>query len=611
MAAFQMPELLVQADMWGPPADAVPEQFKDLPFYRDFSKSAHLGRAADWTAAGEEQQEYRQLMRQNRIDRERAEAGEETDAPAERAEKKRSGGGIFGYSEGDESGFQLVDTSSAHSGSKMKSADKFGGRGRGRGAPWARGRGRGGRGWGQPAPARTGSFAQKKETGVRNDGQSRYGRRWRQRWRGRGGWANMGGWGRQEDDEGVSRPWALVPQDEWDLITQFEIPKLEARRAASLPKVEDLQGFGTLRAFDRSFDRCTTKSSRVLNAQDDTVFPDNLTSSEDPILKEMVGDAPSSGLQIFATAGIVAHLMSTPRSAASWDVIVRRDGNKLFFDKRDDSEELNLLSVHENGVDPPLGPESTALNTEATFINQVFSQQVLLPAQPEEGEEAAPTIVLGGPSPFVSDGEQAASIGYKYRRFQFDVDDQDVSLTVRCEYDACMKRGNDVVPITVKALNESFWAGSEVDDRNKWKRQRDSSIDWRQRVDSQRSAVLAHELKLNANKVAKWMCESVLADTKVIKLGYVSRVSPKNNFNHEVLGVQELAASEFAAHIQFDAPSAWGILQGYISECAKLDNGLYMLLRVPDQGLVHLYKVPSLDGLNQQQEDEDETDFDF
>ncbi len=41
---------------------------------------------------------------------------------------------------------------------------------------------------------------------------------------------------------------------------------------------------------------------------------------------------------MFATDAILATLMCCTRSVNSWDIIVQRVGNKLFFDKRDSSD---------------------------------------------------------------------------------------------------------------------------------------------------------------------------------------------------------------------------------------------------------------------------------
>ena len=44
-------------------------------------------------------------------------------------------------------------------------------------------------------------------------------------------------------------------------------------------------------------------------------------------------------------------------------------------------------------------------------------------------------------------------------------------------------------------------------------------VEWRQKLDSQRGAVLATELKNNSCKLAKWTASSILAGSEYLKLG--------------------------------------------------------------------------------------------
>ncbi len=62
--------------------------------------------------------------------------------------------------------------------------------------------------------------------------------------------------------------------------------------------------------------------------------------------------------------------------------------------------------------------------------------------------------------------------------------------------------------------------------------------DWRKKIESQPGAVLAFETKNNKNKIAKWTAAALLAGADMIKLGYVSRASPRDNTNHVVLATQ-------------------------------------------------------------------------
>lgn len=45
-------------------------------------------------------------------------------------------------------------------------------------------------------------------------------------------------------------------------------------------------------------------------------------------------------------------------------------------------------------------------------------------------------------------------------------------------------------------------------------------VDWRQKLDSQRGAVLATELRNNSCKLAKWTVSSILGGSEYLKLGY-------------------------------------------------------------------------------------------
>ena len=70
-----------------------------------------------------------------------------------------------------------------------------------------------------------------------------------------------------------------------------------------------------------------------------------------------------------------------------------------------------------------------------------------------------------------------------------------------------------------------------------------NGIDWRQKLESQRGAVLATELKNNSAKLAKWTLQATLAGADLIKLGYVSRKNPKASVQHVIIGVTVLVVA--------------------------------------------------------------------
>lgn len=122
---------------------------------------------------------------------------------------------------------------------------------------------------------------------------------------------------------------------------------------------------------------------------------------------------------------------------------------------------------------------------------------------------------------------------FRYRRYEIE---DDVYLVVRCELDATFEtKDGGRAYITTKALNEFDPAIS--------------GVNWRQKLESQRAAVLANELKNNRNKLARWTVQAMLAGADYMKMGYVSRAHAKDNVHHFVLGTTLLRPSEFANQV--------------------------------------------------------------
>lgn len=229
---------------------------------------------------------------------------------------------------------------------------------------------------------------------------------------------------------------------------------------------------------------------------------------------------------MYTTDAILSVLMTAPRSAYSWDIVIVREGNKLFLDKRDGGP-FDTVTVNENASDPPADPtapnpndktavpeaptinSATSLSLEATYINQNFNFQSVVENQ---------AVDFAKPNPFYGpdETEPLASCGYRYRVFDMSVhEDEDMKICVRTEVDAFVpgqgnpRQGQGLV--TIRALNEfdprAPGAGG--------------APDWRSKLDSQRGAVVATEMKNNSCKLAKWTVQSVLAGADLMKIGYV------------------------------------------------------------------------------------------
>lgn len=171
----------------------------------------------------------------------------------------------------------------------------------------------------------------------------------------------------------------------------------------------------------------------------------------------------------------------------------------------------DTITVNENAADPPADSEkettnsATSLALEAMFINTNFAIQVVKDEQ---------YVDLQNPNPFsVEETEQLASAGYLYKLFDLSVhEDEDIKLALRTEVDAFMpgtqpSKGEGLV--TIKALNEFDSKAPGAG----------GAPDWRTKLDSQRGAVVATEMKNNSFKMARWAVQSILAGADLMKLG--------------------------------------------------------------------------------------------
>ncbi len=210
--------------------------------------------------------------------------------------------------------------------------------------------------------------------------------------------------------------------------------------------------------------------------------------------------------------------MCSTRSVYPWDIVIVRQGNKVFLDKRDNAA-LDMVTVNENAADAPLETadgskdginQPPALAEEATYINHNFANQVVL-------ENESKKVEMAHENPFYNAAEETeppASKAYKYRRFDLSTSEEDpMYLVVRTELDAVQRNaisGEDQF-LVVKALNE-------FDNKAQGS---GSALDWRTKLVSQRGAVVATEMKNNSVKLARWTVQSILAKADLMKLGLV------------------------------------------------------------------------------------------
>jgi len=544
-ANFSTPLIQDNPAGWGP--NSIPPQFKDMP-YQPFSKSDRLGKIADWT--GNTYQDRRYMNKYN--------------------SQFGAGGTQYAYyHEEDENSFQLVDTS--------RSLRPMYGRGR-----FFRGRGGNFRGgqqgrWNPNAASKGAQGLQVLSKTQKNKERERQrqARKWQQQQRGRQNYNRHVQLKQRESSVTVRPDWIVLEEMERTQLSKLSLPTVQ--------EPQDLLRCGSMESYDKSYDRVNVKQEKPLK-RIDRIFH-TVTTTDDPIIRKLTRSEEDAN--VFATDAILATLMCCTRSVYSWDIVVQKIQGKIFLDKRDNTE-FDLLTVSETAAEPPQD-EGSSLNSprslalEATFINHNFSQQVL-----KSGEERHK---FEEDNPFAEDEEEGeiASVGYKYRKWDLG---NDIKLVARCEHDAVMTGGNnETLYVNVKALNE-------------WDSKHSGGVDWRQKLDVQRGAVLANELKNNACKLAKWTVQGILAGSDLLKFGYITRFNVKDSARHVVLGTQHFKPHEFASQINLSMDNAWGIVRCIIDMVMKQEDGKYLIVKDPNKNVIRLYDIPQ--GTFESDEDSDE-----
>ncbi|KAH8332339.1 hypothetical protein KR074_001354 [Drosophila pseudoananassae] len=470
------------------------------------------------------------------------------------------------YHEDDDSTFHLVDTSGSRA---LKPYQR--GRFRPNVRNNARAKGRTGRGAGMFGAA--GSMA----GGGTTSGSTKYGK-------GRDSRRNQGRrFGRNAPSR--LRESSVLVRPNWVSLEEIEFPRLLKLVLPNIKDGQDIVTCGSLEYYDKLYDRINLRNERPLLKMDRIVH--TVTTTDDPVIRRL---SKTMG-NVFATDEILATIMCCTRSNYSWDVVIEKLGAKVFLDKRDNGQ-FDLLTVNETSLDPPMDEEGSinsahSLAMEATLINHNFGQQVLRVGEQE------PRFKFEEPNPFEEPGVDLASMGYRYRQWELG---NDLVLVARCKHNGVIQGPNGELQfLSIKALNE-------------WDSKAANSVEWRQKLDTQRGAVLASELRNNSCKLARWTVEAVLAGSDQLKLGYVSRVTPRDHLRHVILGTQQFKPQEFATQINLNMDNAWGILRCLVDLVMKQPDGKYLIVKDPNKPMVRLYDIPenSFDSDAEEEEDSSE-----
>ncbi|EQC34013.1 hypothetical protein SDRG_08230 [Saprolegnia diclina VS20] len=543
MAAYTAPSVSVNGAGWGP--TSLPKQFANIP-YAPFGKSDKLGKAADFIS-----QNNQAIGRPGRFQR-------SNDPSGVNAEFQ------YKHDAVEDLSFQLVDTAKAvRNNTRLRPT-------------WGQQRFQANRNNNRNNLAKDKGLVALETSTQMKKGQQKQNKRWDRLNTARRMFGN-----KRRDNDTKERVASVQVDTTWKMIEQFELAQL-VKLQANIPASEDLKTCGKLRKYDDTYDRITTRFAKTLGRHEDKEFV-SVTTTDDPIIEALATEGAAT---VFATDAILSHLMASPRSVYPWDIVVQRVGNMLFFDKRDAST-FDMVTVNETAIDTPNADDPDSINhpdrlsLEATLINQAFTQQVL-----KANDDFVKTFEA---NPF--SGENLAPIAYKYRRFQLS---ETVAMVARCELHAISTKSGAEQTVAAFALNE-------------WDPKLSGSVEWRKKIDLQRGALLATELKNNSCKIAKWTHSAILAGADQMKLGFVSRANAKDPFNHTILATQSYNPVDFAAQTSLNQNNAWGIVKMLVDIFLNQPEGKYVMMKDPNKPVVRIYSVP-LNTFDDEGDDDDEDD---
>jgi translation initiation factor 3 subunit D len=380
----------------------------------------------------------------------------------------------------------------------------------------------------------------------------------------------------------------------WNVVEQIQLSafaKVTEKIATPTDAPETLKEFGALKSFDKTIDRITPKTERAVKRLTQVSSLNGATASKDPVMVEL-GKANASTnpnkVTLMTTDTTLAAIMCATRSVFGWDVVITKKENTITFDKRPrgvvDSHTVSETAQEAISDDKDNINGWQKLAEEATLMSAAYSAQVA-------SEE--PEVVLGGERK-VSVEDAPSGVAYRYRKWQLN---EKRDAIVRTEVNGVTESRGQNALLCARALLEYDSKVSQT-------------VDWRAKIETQRGAVIATELKNNSNKLAKWTCCAILAGADLLKLGFVSRVHPKDPHAHSILNTQTFKPKDFAAQINLNYDNMWGALGFIMDVVEKQVDGTYILVKDPNKPQLRMYKVPD-DYLTYQFEDQADEELDI
>jgi translation initiation factor 3 subunit D len=201
---------------------------------------------------------------------------------------------------------------------------------------------------------------------------------------------------------------------------------------------------------------------------------------------------------------------------------------------------------------------------DATNVNRKFIDIVTQKNQQATFDEK---------SPFFKDVPEDKV--YRYRKWTLD---NRIHVVCRSEIDSYVTQGEGE---NAKKIYTKICALNEFE----------STLDWRTNFDSNNGAVISGEERNNACKISKWICQAILADCELVKLGFVSKTNTKDN-KYQVLGVEATSVKNLSNDINYREKDNWNIIKAIVDLLGKQEDGTFAFVKLPYKQSIRIYRIP-------------------
>lgn len=330
---------------------------------------------------------------------------------------------------------------------------------------------------------------------------------------------------------------------------------------------ELLASGGSVGFYNKIFDRLTTKSSKAVSIEEANQLA-YLPLASDPVITKLATEI--EGTVAFMSDATAALLMATPRTVNPWDLVTKRiSSNAVIVDQREDAQSsgfsVDSILVSETANDPP------------TDERESFNSAQNLAIEASRINNIVPSIICSSDSQYTVGGDCSVPAGFAYKYSKWTMDEGKY-LVIRSTLNAAVRIGSNEELILIRSLLEYDSSRSG------------GNLDWRSKLDNQRGAILANEIKNNNSIIARWVFQAYLAQVDNIKLAYVARISPKDRVRHELLALQDIEPYELATQMNLDTANGFGILRALFDLLTDSQESV-IIVRDPAKPILRLYNL--------------------